>query len=795
MYAPHGAYLVDMTHDSTPPDGERDASLSDQLGEGDVELSRRNVLRAGAAGLAGAAIGTSGFTGSAAAADMATPRLQRDGNLIVDPDGNTVTLRGVNIADPKRIDVTAPARGMNAVQVIDFLTDHSNDWYPRAIRVPVQPVDIGEYAPGSGPPVPAFTRSELEDYCTNHLDAVVQRCAERGVYCIVDYHRHRDVSWADGQDGPVNTDLQDEVDMFWDTVAPRYADQDHVLYEVYNEPTEPGMWADPTTTEWVADIWRLWLEMAQPWVDTIRSHADNMILMGSPSWTQSPEGALVEEFDGEDIAYTYHIYPGHNASRNQDWEDASSQNNGEGVAGVYEQAPLVVTEFGWEENAGQYIGGTTSGFGQPFMDWLESHDAISWTAWIGDPVWRPVMFDRPFTDSEDTDSIGNPYDGGVTQECSNLPCDWGLLGGDAHMGDTVKNALFDLRNDNIPGGGSGDTTPPTMPSNLSVTGTTSSSVSVSWDASTDADTGVNHYEIRVDGAADHEVSAGTTSTTVTGLAASTTYSIGVAAVDGAGNASTAATVSATTGQSSDGTAPTAPSNLSVTGTTSSSVDVDWDASTDSGGSGLDHYVVYLDGSQDQTVPAGTTSATISGLSADTSYQVGVSAVDGAGNESATTTASAATDADDGGTGNALLINDYDGSPAWSNHRNDLGQWCGAGSFQNDDGEVVNGALELVYDNGGWFQEQVNQDVSDYSTLVLSVSGANGGEESEVLFDMGGVRTMLSNVTSDSIGTSTSEVSIDLVAAGVDRTASSLSVRLNFWQGGSSTLTIEEIRLE
>ncbi|MFC7194073.1 hypothetical protein ACFQL4_04425 [Halosimplex aquaticum] len=145
--------------------------------------------------------------------------------------------------------------------------------------------------------------------------------------------------------------------------------------------------------------------------------------------------------------------------------------------------------------------------------------------------------------------------------------------------------------------------------------------------------------------------------------------------------------------------------------------------------------------------------------------------------------------------NALVVNDYDGDPAWSSNQNDLGQWCGAGSFQNGSGEVSDGALVLEYDNGGWFQEQINQDVSDYSTLILRVSGANGGEESEVLFDMGGVRTMLSNVTDDSIGTSASDVAVDLESAGVDRTSSSLSLRLNFWQGGASTLTIEEIRLE
>ncbi|WP_436929471.1 cellulase family glycosylhydrolase [Halosimplex halobium] len=144
---------------------------------------------------------------------------------------------------------------------------------------------------------------------------------------------------------------------------------------------------------------------------------------------------------------------------------------------------------------------------------------------------------------------------------------------------------------------------------------------------------------------------------------------------------------------------------------------------------------------------------------------------------------------------ALVVNDYDGDPAWSSHRNDLGQWCGAGSFENGGGEVEDGALVLEYDNGGWYQEQINRPVTDYSDLVLRVSGADGGEESEVLFDMGGVRTTLADVTDDSVGTSATDVRVDMDGAGIDRSSSALSVRLNFWQGGASTLRIEGVRLE
>jgi pimeloyl-ACP methyl ester carboxylesterase len=104
------------------------------------------------------------------------------------------------------------------------------------------------------------------------------------------------------------------------------------------------------------------------------------------------------------------------------------------------------------------------------------------------------------------------------------------------------------------------------------------------------------------------------------------------------------------GDGGDSTAPTAPSNLSSPSHGETSVDLDWDASSDDGGSGLDHYNVYVDGSKNQEVAAGTTAATVSNLSSDTSYDFSVTAVDGAGNESSSSnTISVTTDSSsDGG---------------------------------------------------------------------------------------------------------------------------------------------------
>jgi chitinase len=98
-----------------------------------------------------------------------------------------------------------------------------------------------------------------------------------------------------------------------------------------------------------------------------------------------------------------------------------------------------------------------------------------------------------------------------------------------------------------PGGGGGGGTPPGAPTGLAVTGTTSSSVSLSWTAPSGTVSGYDVYE----NGGQATTSTGT-SATVTGLAASTTYTFTVAAYNSAGTGSQSGSVSGTTQKSSGG---------------------------------------------------------------------------------------------------------------------------------------------------------------------------------------------------------------------------------------------------
>lgn len=91
---------------------------------------------------------------------------------------------------------------------------------------------------------------------------------------------------------------------------------------------------------------------------------------------------------------------------------------------------------------------------------------------------------------------------------------------------------------------SSDTQAPTSVTGLNVSGTTSSSISLAWNASTD-NVGVTSYAVYMNGSLKTTVSS--TSTTITGLSASTTYNFYIVAKDAAGNSSSnSSTISGTT---------------------------------------------------------------------------------------------------------------------------------------------------------------------------------------------------------------------------------------------------------
>ena len=174
-------------------------------------------------------------------------------------------------------------------------------------------------------------------------------------------------------------------------------------------------------------------------------------------------------------------------------------------------------------------------------------------------------------------------------------------------------------------GGGGDTTPPSIPTGLASPSQTSSSIALSWSASTDA-SGIQNYDVLRNGTVVGTVT--TTSFTDTGLASNTSFSYSVRARDTAGNVSAAsATISVSTQGAAACTAvPSVPTGLASSSQTNSSVSLTWNAST--AANCTVSYRVFLGGTQNTT--STTTSATVGGLAASTSFTFTVAAVSSAG---------------------------------------------------------------------------------------------------------------------------------------------------------------------
>jgi len=150
-----------------------------------------------------------------------------------------------------------------------------------------------------------------------------------------------------------------------------------------------------------------------------------------------------------------------------------------------------------------------------------------------------------------------------------------------------------------------------------------SSVQLAWTAS-DAPSGIDHFEVSIDGGVATTIPSGTTTYVFTGVTDGS-HTFRLRAIDRAGNAVTASVTA---------TVDVSPPTLAISSPTaaafirSHSVIVTWTAGDAT--SGIDHYLVSLDGGSAQTVVGTATSYTFAGTS-DGSHTIVVTAVDRAGN--------------------------------------------------------------------------------------------------------------------------------------------------------------------
>ncbi len=280
------------------------------------------------------------------------PLISVRGNSFINPDGDTLVLRGLAISDPDKIERQGHwNRGH---------FEHVKETGATIVRIPVHPVAWRERSP---------------DRYLELLDQAVEWCTDLGMYVMIDWHSIGNLGMELFQNPMYNTSRQ-ETYRFWRTIASRFRGHHTVaFYEIFNEPTiYRGQLGSMT--------WPEWKKINENIIGLIRSYDPETIpLVAGFDWAYDLTPLRVDPIDAEGIGYVSHPYE---HKRTPPWEPKWEEAFGFAKADY----PVFVTEFGFGLRRGQTL--DEDHYAYHIIDYLESK-RISWACWVYDPEWGPQM--------------------------------------------------------------------------------------------------------------------------------------------------------------------------------------------------------------------------------------------------------------------------------------------------------------------------------------------------------------------------------------------------------------------
>lgn len=218
--------------------------------------------------------------------------LRAEGNRIVGEHGDPVAVAGVS-------------HFWSQWDGAPYYTRETVDWLVEDWKVTLARAALGVH---SGPL--GYQQQPAQELAK--VRAVVEAAIANDIYVLIDWHDHH-----------AEDNVEDAV-AFFSRMAQLYGDQPHVIYEIYNEPLK---------VSWSKTV-KLYAKRV---IAAIRAHdPDNLIIVGTPYWSQRVDEAAADPIDDPNVAYTLHFYAGtHKADLRQRAQTALDA----GVA-------LMVTEWG-----------------------------------------------------------------------------------------------------------------------------------------------------------------------------------------------------------------------------------------------------------------------------------------------------------------------------------------------------------------------------------------------------------------------------------------------------------------
>lgn len=261
---------------------------------------------------------------------------------LADEQGNPIQLRGMSTHGLQWFPDILNGNAFAAL---------ANDWNANVIRLALY-VGEGGYA----------EHPELLDKVEQGIDLAIAH----DLYVIVDWH----VLTPGNPDAEIYKGAKD----FFQTIADKYPNDPHLLYELANEPNNGDNNGVATND---AAGWASIKAYAEPIIQMLRdSGNENIVIVGSPNWSQRADLAADNPIQDDNTVYTVHFYTGTHMPSDVSTDRDNVMSNARyalehGVA-------LFATEWGTSQ---------ASGDGGPYLDkaddWLAflNENNVSWTNW------------------------------------------------------------------------------------------------------------------------------------------------------------------------------------------------------------------------------------------------------------------------------------------------------------------------------------------------------------------------------------------------------------------------------
>lgn len=182
----------------------------------------------------------------------------------------------------------------------------------------------------------------------NKVKEAVEAAIDLGMYVIIDWHIL--------SDNDPNT-YKEQAKAFFQEMAAKYGNYPNVIYEICNEPNGGVTWSNQIKP------------YAEEVIPAIRANdPDNIIIVGTPTWSQDVHDAADNPLPYSNIMYALHFYAG---THGQSLRDKIDYALSKGVA-------IFVTEWGTSDASGN--GGPFLNESQKWIDFMNSRN-ISWANW------------------------------------------------------------------------------------------------------------------------------------------------------------------------------------------------------------------------------------------------------------------------------------------------------------------------------------------------------------------------------------------------------------------------------